>query len=61
MEMEPPFDGILSKLKLFTTIMTESFSLASIYKKFQRLEQKQILKLELKLENNEVRLNFVVT
>ena len=41
--------------------MTESLSLASIYKKFQSLEQKQILKLELKLENNEVRLNFVVT
>ena len=41
--------------------MTESLSLASIYKTFQSLEQKQILKFELKLENNEVRLNFVVT
>ena len=43
--------------------MRESLSLASIYKKFQSLEQKQILKYELKLENNEVRLltNFVVT
>ena len=34
--------------------MRESLSLASIYKKFQSLEQKQILKFE--LENNEVRL-----
>ena len=34
--------------------MRESLSLASIYKKFQSLEQKQILKFELKLENNEV-------
>ena len=43
--------------------MRESLSLASIYKKFQSLEQKQILKYELKLENNEERLltNFVVT
>ena len=41
--------------------MTESLPLASIYKKFQSLEQKQILKFELKLGNNEVRLNFVVT
>ena len=32
----------------------ESLSLASIYKKFQSLEKKQILKFE--LENNEVRL-----
>ena len=41
--------------------MRESLSLASICKKFQSLEQKQILKFELKLENNEVRLiNFVV-
>ena len=47
-------------LKQFTTIMRES-SLASIYKKFQSLEQKQISKFGLKLENNEVRLNFVVT
>ena len=36
--------------------MRESLSLASIYKKIQSLEQKQILKYELKLENNEVRL-----
>ena len=36
--------------------MRESLSLASIYKKFQSLEQKQILKYELKLENNEERL-----
>ena len=43
--------------------MRESLSLASVYKKFQSLEQKHILKYELKLENNEVRLltNFVVT
>ena len=43
--------------------MRESLSLASIYKKFQSLEEEQILKYELKLENNEVRLltNFVVT
>ena len=41
--------------------MRQSLSLASISKKFQSLEQKQILKFELKLENNEVRLNFVVT
>ena len=36
--------------------MRESLSLASIYKKFQSLEQKQILKYELKLENNGERL-----
>ena len=36
--------------------MRESLSLASIYKKFQSLEQKQILKFELKFENNEVQL-----
>ena len=41
--------------------MRESLSLASIYKIFQSLEQKQILKFQLKLENNQVRLNFVVT
>ena len=41
--------------------MTESLPLASIYKKFQSLEQKQILKFGFKLENNKVRLNFVVT
>ena len=43
--------------------MRESLSLASIYKIIQSLEQKQILKYELKLENNEVRLltNFDVT
>ena len=41
--------------------MTESLPLASIYKKLQSLEQKQILKFGFKLENNEVRLNFVVT
>ena len=37
-------------------MMRESLSIASIYKKIQSLEQKQILKYELKLENNEVRL-----
>ena len=36
--------------------MRESLSLASIYKKIQSLEQKQILKYELKLENNGERL-----
>ena len=36
--------------------MRKSLSLASIYKKFQILEQKQILKYELKLENNGERL-----
>ena len=36
--------------------MRESLSLASTYKKFQSLEQKQILKYELKLENNGERL-----
>ena len=36
--------------------MRESLSLASIYKKFQSLEQKQILKYELKLENKGERL-----
>ena len=43
--------------------MRESLSLASIYKKFQSLEQKQILKFEFKIGNNEERLltNFVVT
>ena len=43
--------------------MRESLYLASIYKKFQSLEQKQILNYELKLENNGERLltNFVVT
>ena len=42
--------------------MRESLSLASIYKKFQSLEQEQILKYVLKIENNEERLltNFVV-
>ena len=35
--------------------MRESLSLASICKKIQSLEQKLILKFELKLENNEVR------
>ena len=33
---------------LYTTIMRESLSLASMYKKFQSSEQKQILKFELK-------------
>ena len=43
--------------------MRESLSLASIYKKFQSLEQEQILKCVLKIGNNEERLltNFVVT
>ena len=43
--------------------MRESLYLASIYKKFQSLEQKQILNYELKLENNGERLltNFFVT
>ena len=43
--------------------MRESLYLASVYKKFQNLEQKQILNYELKLENNGERLlsNFVVT
>ena len=36
--------------------MRESLYLASIYKKFQSLEQKQILNYELKLENNGERL-----
>ena len=36
--------------------MRESLSLASMYKKIQSLEQKQILKYELKLENNGERL-----
>ena len=53
---------LIIKLKHFTTIMREALSLPSIYKKFQSLEQKKILKFELKLENNEVRLlNFVFT
>ena len=43
--------------------MRESLYLASVYKKFQGLEQKQILNYELKLETNGERLltNFVVT
>ena len=36
--------------------MRQSLSLASIYKKFQSLEQKQILKYNLKLEHNGERL-----
>ena len=41
---------------LIIKTMRESLSLASMYKKIQSLEQKQILKYELKLENNGERL-----